>query len=270
MIRPQKKLSFSPPAKVTLPLQLELEYMLDQRRLARRLEWHVTAALSKFREDQRQDADEGLRAFLQMSAPEILNEAKLRRRLRSLATTLTAQKLRELEGLLGRAVSAPAPGLIDEWINTQVIAIQASVQQWLATASKQIAESRTAGATVGEMVGAVTVASKELAKNAEIRASFRLLQLNSQIIEEVAKGAGSTHYRWITEEDSKVRPNHVPLHDSIQGWSSPPNGGGTRPGEPGHPGSGYGCRCLAEPMPRTRLPVTQAAPQAVPPAQGPG
>jgi hypothetical protein len=233
---------------VTLPERLELEYMMDQRRLMRQLEWFTVACLGKFRDDHRQDSP-SLRAFLQLSTPEILDEQRLRRRLRQLAGTLTTQKLKELRVLLGRSVSVPSPGLINGWIDEQVLAIQFSVQQWLTTATNNIAEGAASGTTVSEMTAGLKALGKSLGRQAEERASFRILQLNSQIIEEVSRGAGSTGYRWVTEDDSRVRPHHAELEQSIQRWDTPPMGGGTRATDQGAPGSGYGCRCIAEPLP---------------------
>jgi hypothetical protein len=246
---PQKIITYAPrEATVTLPVRMEMEFMLDQRRLMKQLNLLAIASLGEPTEDQRQDSP-GLEQFLQMNAGEILNERKLRVRLRHLATTLSGQKLVELRALLGRAVSAPAPGLIDAWIDSQVLAIQASVQQWLATSTAKIASSQIAKTPLATMVSELSTVSKSLAARAEKRASFAVLQLNSQIIEEVAKGAGSSHYRWITEGDSLVRDNHIPLDGTIQSWASPPSGGGTREGDIGAPGSGYGCRCVPEPIP---------------------
>jgi len=256
MTDPSKKIIIFAPreATVTLPVRMEMEFMLDQRRLMKHLQWFTISNIGKFSTDSRQDSP-GLEQFLQMSAGEILNERKLRVRLRYLATTLSEQKLRELRVLLGRAVSAPAPGLIDAWIDSQVIAIQASAQQWLATSTAKIATSQAAAVPLTTLVGELSAMSSALSVRAEQRASFAVLQLNSQIIEEVAKGAGSSHYRWITELDSRVRVNHQPLHDTIQSWDAPPAGGGTRPGDVGHAGSGFGCRCVPKPLPRNQLPA---------------
>jgi hypothetical protein len=255
MTDPSKKIIIFAPreAVVTLPVRMEMEFMLDQRRLMKHLQWFTISNIGKFTSD-RQDSP-GLEQFLQMSAGEILNERKLRVRLRHLATTLSEQKLRELRALLGRAVSAPAPGLIDAWIDSQVLAIQASAQQWLTTSTAKIATSKAAAVPLTTLVGELSAMSADLSVRAEKRASFAVLQLNSQIIEEVAKGAGSSHYRWITELDSRVRVNHQPLHDTIQSWDAPPSGGGTRPGDIGHAGSGYGCRCVPKPLPRNQLPA---------------
>jgi SPP1 gp7 family putative phage head morphogenesis protein len=239
----------TPKPTVTLPLRIELEYMMDQRRIFRTLRWYTVAAISKFTTtDQRQDSP-GLEAFLRMSTPEILNERKLRRRLRQLAGSLSTEKLRELRALLGRRVTAPSPGLIDAWVDDQVMAIQASVEQWLTTSTRKIVESRSRAVPAAVLADELAGMANELARRAEARASFRILALNSQIIQEVAQGAGSTGYRWITEQDGRVRPHHAALHGSIQRWDAPPTGGGTRAGEPGHAGSGYGCRCIAEPLP---------------------
>jgi uncharacterized protein with gpF-like domain len=99
-----------------------------------------------------------------------------------------------------------------------------------------------------DMTIALRAKSKEVAGVAEQRASSAILQLNSQLIQEIAEGAGSSHYRWQTEGDDRVRPNHEELDGTIQSWEKPPLGGGTKPGDYGHAGSGYGCRCLAIPL----------------------
>ena len=169
-------LSTSPskkPPTVTIPERLELEYMLDQRRLMRQLEWFTVAALSKFNQDRRQDSP-ALRAFLQLSTPEILDERKLRQRLRQLATGISDQKLRELKAILGRGVSAPAPGTIAQWIDDQVQAIQFSVEQWLTTATSQLAEAARSGTTISEMTAGLKLLGKSLGRQAEARASFRI------------------------------------------------------------------------------------------------
>ena len=226
----------------SIPLRLELEYMLDQRRLMRDLSFLTVASLQT-----RKDSDE-LLTLIGLSAPEIFNETKLRRRLRQIANRMTDEKLAELARLLGRTVQRPFPGLINQWIDGQVLAVQATIEAWLTTASEEILRSRIKGMAFADM----TIAIRERAKNvgfvAEQRASAAILQLNSALIEEIAKSGGSTHYRWTTMDDDRVRPNHAALHFKIQAWNNPPSGGGTKSGDIGHPGSGYGCRCLAIPL----------------------
>lgn len=234
---------------VTLPERIELEYMLDQRRLFQQLEWFTIAAMSKF--DRRNDAGvEELAAFLGLSVPQILDETKLRRRLRQIATSISDQKVKELAAVLGSGVRAPSPGKIEQWIDDQVNAIQATVERWLVAANEEIASARVAGpAAIAALPSIVRELRQSLSQQAEARASNAVLELNSAIIEEVARNGGSTHYQWETEQDDRVRPNHQTLHDTVQAWNSPPAGGGTKPGDVGHPGSGYGCRCVAIPLP---------------------
>lgn len=59
------------------------------------------------------------------------------------------------------------------------------------------------------------------------------------------KAVGGKEYKWSTSADERVRSNHGSLDGSIQLWTTPPTGGGTLPGETGHPGSGIQCRCVS-------------------------
>ena len=65
-----------------------------------------------------------------------------------------------------------------------------------------------------------------------------------------AKAVGSTHYKWHTVGDSRVRPMHTDLDGSIQSWSNPPVCDLGRGGQPlhAHPGCIFNCRCWAEPI----------------------
>jgi uncharacterized protein with gpF-like domain len=231
--------------KTTIPEHLEIEYMLDQRRLLHDLGLQAAATAEKL--DQRTDSDE-LLAFLNMTAPQILDTAKLRLRLRRLANRMTDEKLQEMTALLGRQVRRPHAAVLEKWITQQVEAVQFTVEQWLLAATEEVTRSRVHGIPIAELTAALRFKAKQMGMVSEFRASAAVLQLNAQLIEETAKGGGSTHYRWVTQDDGKVRDNHVPLHYTIQSWNKPPPGGGTRPGDNGHPGSGYGCRCLPTPI----------------------
>jgi SPP1 gp7 family putative phage head morphogenesis protein len=227
----------------TIPVQLELEYMLAQRWLLRDLSFLTIAKVLH----EHRDSDE-LLDFLKLSAPQLLNEKFIRRRLRHLARTMTNEKLRELQVLLGRNVRPPFPGTAAQWINEQVLAIQATVERWLLEASAEIQQSRLKGMALADMTVALRQRAMTLSGIAEQRASAAVLQLNSKLIEEIAKGSGSSHYRWQTMEDDRVRPNHAELNLTVQAWADAPMGGGTKPDDAGHPGSGYGCRCTAIPL----------------------
>lgn len=216
--------------------------MIQQRRLMRDLTFLTVASLHK-----RQDSDE-LLAFLELSAPQVLNEKRLRLRLRQLAMRLSNEKRAELALLLGRVVALPLPQTINLWIDEQVKAVQSTIEHWLAEATEEIRNSRLKGMPLAEMPIGLRTRAKAAAGVAESRASAAVLQLNSELIEEIARSSGSTAYRWQTEQDDRVRENHIPLDFTIQKWSDPPSGGGTKPEDSGHPGSGFGCRCTAIPL----------------------
>jgi predicted kinase len=52
------------------------------------------------------------------------------------------------------------------------------------------------------------------------------------------RDAGRVFYRWRTEEDERVRPEHAKRHGRLFSWNYPPEGG--------HPGEDFNCRCEAE------------------------
>lgn len=230
---------------VTIPLRLELEYMLQQRHLVRDLSRYTFTQLSRY--DQRQDSDE-LLAWLGLTAVQVLDEKQLRKRLLQIAHRITHEKVQELAALLGRSVRAPAPGLVAAWVESQVAAIQATVENWLVSVTEEVRRSRLAGAPLSALTVSLRDLQKQVAGAAERRASTAILQLNTQIIEETARGAGSSHYRWLTEQDSRVREWHASKEGRIYSWDDPPMGGGSHADDIGHPGSGYGCRCIPVPI----------------------
>ena len=65
-----------------------------------------------------------------------------------------------------------------------------------------------------------------------------------------AKAVGSTHYKWHTVGDSRVRPTHAELDGKIFSWNNPPVCDVGRGGQPlhSHPGCIFSCRCWAEPL----------------------
>ena len=140
-------------------------------------------------------------------------------------------------------------------MDRQAETIRSEVEHWLAIAEDEVRRGALAGASLVDILPTLRERSRMAAKVAETKASFAVLELNSDIIRDIATRGGSTHYRWETEQDERVRPNHEVLHDSIQSWDIPPEGGGTHAIDRGHPGSGWGCRCLAIPLAGPTLPA---------------
>lgn len=214
--------------------------MLDHRRLLRDLSFLTVASLHK-----RSDSAE-LLAFLSLSIPEVLNDRKLRTRLRQIAEQLTAEKLSEISRLLGKRVTRPSPATLSKWIEAQAESIQHSIEQWAAVAGREIVRSQTAGLTATATAEGIRSLARMVSRQRESHASAAILQLNQELIQEIAQGAGSTHYRWITTMDGRARTWHEKLNLTVQAWDKPPAGGGTRRDDRGHPGSGYGCRCVSD------------------------
>lgn len=61
------------------------------------------------------------------------------------------------------------------------------------------------------------------------------------------KDMGSTRYKWSTSHDERVREDHKELDGKICSWDQPPVVDKSN-GRRGHPGTDFGCRCVAIPI----------------------
>ncbi len=61
---------------------------------------------------------------------------------------------------------------------------------------------------------------------------------DARTVETKARRFGQLFYRWRTQDDERVRPEHARRFGRLFAWAYPPAGG--------HPGEDYGCRCWAE------------------------
>jgi hypothetical protein len=233
---------------LTLPETIERDYMVFTRRTMDAVAHLADTAL--LRPVLRTDADDHpdlleLLALLGISMTAVLNQAALRKRLRTVASRLTAEKQAELVRLLGRWVPRPGGTVTEAWIEEQANAITFAVEGWLAEASTIVEE--TPG-SLQEIRAAVAEAGRQAAARAALAASAALLGLNALLAEEGAVGAGLTHYKWVTQGDADVRSHHAKLDGTIQAWASPPTGGACSETYPGHPGTCDNCRCIAQPI----------------------
>jgi len=196
-----------------IPLRLELEYMLQQRRLLMDLA-----------------TNDGF----------TLDETRLRQHLRHLGMRLIKEKRTQLEPILGKMKLPMPTNTLEQWIDGQVESIQSTVDAWH--------EQPRQDASDDDLIAQMMRLAKELSTQQESRASAAILQLNTETIEDIARGSGSSHYRWETQKDDRVRDWHEDLQSKTVSWNKPPMGGGTRKTDKGHPGSGYGCRCWPAPI----------------------
>jgi len=251
-----------------LPLDIERDYRAFRAQVMHdvtRTALPRMAASHLWRTDSEDDPQLlELAALLGISSASLIDERKLRAKLRRLASRLSVQKQAQLSALLGRWVNEPSNHLIDQWVEEQVTAVSTQVDGWLARAGVSLgALAITHNVVVAglnqlltpeQAQAEVSVGGAIAASRARMGASAAVLNLNTALLGNVAVSQGLTSYRWVTEDDEVVRDNHAALHFSVQSWNSPPMGGGTKEDEEGHPGSGFGCRCEAEPIAAPILP----------------
>lgn len=244
-----------------LPEKIERDYMHFRARIMHdvgRIAVPKLAASHALRNDAADDPRVvEIATMLGISSAGLLNKAKLRAKLRRLASRLSVEKQVQLSRLLGRWVPAPSQDLVEQWVESQVEAVSTQVDGWIAGASIALASVAVTGnvflassnqvITPEDAQAAVALTAAAQATRARQAASSALLSLNTQLLGDVSAANGIGSYLWVTEDDDVVRENHAELHFTIQQWADPPLGGGTKPDDEGHPGSGFGCRCEAQP-----------------------
>lgn len=244
-----------------LPLAIERDYSVFRARIMHdvsRIASPRIAGSHLLRTDAKDDPQLlELAALLGISARSLVNRRKLRAKLRRFAQRLSVEKQSQLSALLGRWVREPDEALVERWVDEQTVAISKSVDTWLARAVQATALAVSGNLVLAgvnqafapqETQTAIALAGAAAATRARQAASAAVLSLNTELLGNVSVANGVGNYRWVTEDDDVVRDNHAALHYTIQSWANEPAGGGTKEDDPGHPGSGFGCRCIAEPL----------------------
>ncbi len=199
---------------------------------------------AQLRQDDHENPDLlAMIALLGIGSASILNEAKLRARLTRIARTLSREKQSEFIRLLGKFVDAPSDAALASWVDVQTFEIQKATRLWIERSAETVATHGIQPARI-EIAETVPVVQKSSA----LAASAAILALTAVVVSQVSQANGLTHYRWETVGDDNVRDHHADLSGTIQAWANPPVGGGTYEDEVGHPLSGYGCRCTAQPI----------------------
>ena len=232
---------------IKLPEVVERDYMRFRRSVVKQVGAVANDALD-IRIDSEDDPEFlALLALLGLTPTTIIDGRALRRKLRRFADRISDFERAQLSAFFGRYVHLPNPALLEEWIEEQALAVEKSAASILDRAA--LALGSLAVGAAAKLVLANQIITPEEGRVA-VAASGAALALNARLAQSIALNAGSTHYRWITEDDEVVRDWHAELHFTVQAWASPPLGGGTKEDEEGHPGSGFGCRCTAEPVAR--------------------
>ena len=230
-----------------LPLTTEREYMAMRRQLYHDLTEVITRTLT--RPTKHKDArGEELLMLLGLRAEQLLNREAVEARLRELAKTLDKSALAKLQTLLGRPLKGASRQTLEAWVGNQADLVFGEVSAFVSEVGVEAAVALGAGASLSTVANTVAPLVERVIAQATKRASFATLQLNVEVLREIAETGGARHYRWVTQKDSRVRDHHSNLEGTVQSWEDPPMGGGTEADEKGHPGSGWGCRCTPEPV----------------------
>lgn len=84
----------------------------------------------------------------------------------------------------------------------------------------------------------IPVAHGTLEGRMRVIAQHQLSSLHAAVQSERARAIGATEFRWVTQEDDKVRPAHRARHGRTFAYADPPEGE--------LPGQAVNCRCWAE------------------------
>lgn len=225
-----------------LPERIERDYEAFRARIMHDL---TRVAVPKLKHVRRTDAEDDpqlleMAKLLGLTAAALIDRNKLRAKLRRIGKRLSNEKRAQISRLLGRWVPEPHEAIIEQWALNQARAIGEQADEWLRRAAQR--------ASLGTEEELIALSGAAAASRARQRASAAVLALNTELLGNASQLAGVRSYRWVAVIDDVTRDHHADLDGTIQSWDNPPIGGGTTEDEPGHPGSGHGCRCIAEPV----------------------
>lgn len=159
----------------------------------------------------------------------------------------------QLQRALGRRVPRGAPevkALVAAWTGEALAALRSLLVDPPTRRDRrapgaplsllELASRAVASADPREAARVVARATGQAWRRAASSAKVAALRLASQANRAVQEGVGVARYRWTTQHDERVRPEHAARHGLVFSWASPPPGG--------HPGEAPMCRCVAVPV----------------------
>lgn len=144
--------------------------------------------------------------------------------------------------------TAPTGDLLREILDRQVTLITSLPIEAGQRVHKLATESLINSSRAGEIAKEILRTGDVTESRAVLIARTETARCASSLTQARAVHAGSTHYRWMTAEDSDVRPGHKAMKGKIFRWDTPPeveeNGRYMRHG----PGEVWNCRCWSFPL----------------------
>lgn len=226
-------------------------------RLSRRMSREIAKGLeedlgkARLREDANLEDLFSERTFgdVSLRLSKILEDPEVLAILDQFGRKINAANGREIERVIGIN-----PMEIDPDITRALIAFrQQSADLISSIAQDQLGQVRDLVNTAANTGIRVETLAKQIGERYEVSESRarliardQTLKANANLTRVRHERLGIRTYRWSTSSDSRVRPHHRRLEDSIQEWGSPPV---TNPaGDHNHPGEDYQCRCVAIPI----------------------
>lgn len=235
------------------------EYARDLKRIISEVEapWlERFRALAERSSDVRTDALQGrawreLLAALEAALQTALGSQRLSARIVRQAELIDQMTLQELTQMLGipvpDTVLASARVRASDWIERNE-ALTRDLASTYVNGVRSVLTEAQPGVSFQTLLKAMQERGSVTRSRAEGIALNETLTLNGELNRTRQQDLGIQRYRWSSSQDQRVRDSHAELNGRIFSWADPPIGGGSGPGEIGHPGSGIFCRCLAIPV----------------------
>ena len=144
--------------------------------------------------------------------------------------------------------------LINKWVYDSVQSIMGYPQEYLNKIQETIIWGYTTKQPMVNVYRRIEKITGDTKAHARMIARDQMGTLNYQMTRYEHESMGVSKYRWITKNDARVRDCHRILHGHIFDWNNPPaqwyitkSRGVVYTGF-AHPGSAYGCRCVAQPV----------------------
>ena len=199
-------------------------------------------------DDRRTPQMAALAGRIQAKFAEAMTASGVDKLARGVANRIEAVNAEDLSRMLAIAPSQLPPIEVAARWQREQRAFVKDLGQDAADRVTSILQAAPRGLRVQDLAARIARDGEILKSRATLIARDQTLKLYADIDRARQQRLGIAKYIWRSSGDGATRSHHTDLDGLVFSWGEPPEGGGSRAEDSGHPGEGVQCRCTAEPV----------------------